>query len=63
VATSMQAVGRSRPSGTDDVGPIDYRARASSAIAPLGSEIAVRVVPHHPDLDDVVSSGCIAWSH
>jgi starch phosphorylase len=44
-------------------GPVTvYDARVPARLAPLGSVIAVRVLPTHPELDDPLSTGCVAWS-
>lgn len=53
---SMQPVASAARSG------VRYDARVTGAVAPEGTTFAVRVLPRHPDLVDVMSTGCIAWS-
>jgi len=47
---------------TSEAGALGYEARIAGAIAPADTTFAVRVLPRHPDLTDLMSSGCITWS-
>lgn len=62
-----RAVGSMRPAVDPEGdgptgGPTRYGARIAPAVAPPGTTFAARVLPRHPDLTDVMSAGCIAWS-
>lgn len=51
-----------RPGSGPKQAGLAYEARVPGAVAPAGAAIAARVLPVHPDLHDVMSAGCIAWS-
>jgi len=57
-----RAVGSMRPEGPGPDARLRYTARITAAVAPDGTDFAVRALPHHPDLTDVMSAGCITWS-
>jgi len=59
---TASAVGSLQPLAPDPTAGIRYGARITGAVAPDGTTFAVRVLPRHPDLTDVMSAGCIAWS-
>ena len=57
---AMRAVAADGP--VDEHGRTRYEARIAQSVAPPGTTFAVRVLPHHPALTDVMSAGCITWS-
>lgn len=57
-AASMTA----RPTAGQPHQHLRYEARIPAASAPPNTVFAVRVLPRHPDLDDPMSTGCVAWS-